>query len=123
MTASANINKEKWSKTQLQDGFNKSRRLQAEEAQKLHREAGVEINDNGNDLDDVQQFANHLGIQINIIDADYFNEIIYTSTNEPECDKMIYLYKNKNHYDVITCKYDRVFSKRLLLPHLQKELH
>ena len=39
---------------------------------KLHEEANVEINDYGNDLSDVEKFAEHLGIEINIIDAEQF---------------------------------------------------
>ena len=87
---------------QLCDGFNKSRKLQKVEAMKLHMEAGVEINDFRSTLEDVNTFANHLGVQINIVDSDHFNEIIYTTNEESDEGKMIYLYKNKNHYDVIT---------------------
>ena len=47
--AMANLHPEKWTKTQLQDGFNKSRKLQEEQALKLHEEAQVEIKDYGND--------------------------------------------------------------------------
>ena len=36
----------------------------------------------------------------NIVDTDYFNEIIYTSNND--ANEIIYLHKKKNHYDVIT---------------------
>ena len=53
VTAVANLHPEKWTKTQLHDGFNKSRKLQKEQAMKLHEEAHVEINDYGNDLSDV----------------------------------------------------------------------
>ena len=60
----------------LKNGFNKSRKLQKDEALKLHEEAGVEVNDFGSTLEDVKKFANHLGVQINIIDSDQFNEII-----------------------------------------------
>ena len=102
VVAHANINKSKWTKSQIKNGFNGSRKLQEDEARKLHEEAGVEINEFGNDLEDVNVFAKHLGIQINIVDADYFNEIIYTSEGESTDGKIIYLYKNKNHYDVIT---------------------
>ena len=42
VTAMANLHPEKWTKTQLQDGFNKSRKLQKEHAMKLHEEANVE---------------------------------------------------------------------------------
>ena len=39
VTAVANLQPEKWTKTQLHDGFNKSRKLQKEQAMKLHEEA------------------------------------------------------------------------------------
>ena len=48
--AMANLHPEKWTKTQLQDGFNKSRKFQEIQALKLHEEAQVEINNYGNDL-------------------------------------------------------------------------
>ena len=99
VTAMANLHPEKWTKTQLHDGFNKSRKLQKEQAMKLHEEAHVEINDYGNDLSDIEKFAKHLGIEINIIDAEQFNSIIYTANKGPE-DK-IYLLKTRNHFDVI----------------------
>ena len=90
VTAMANLRPEKWTETQLQDGFNKSRKLQEKQALKLHEEAQVEINDYGNDLSDIEAFAKHLGIEINIIDAEQFNSIIYTA-NKGSKDK-IYLY-------------------------------
>ena len=76
VTAVANINKTKWSKTQIKNGFNKSRKLQKDEALKLHEEAGVEVNEFGSTLEDVKKFGNHLGVQINIVDGDQFNNII-----------------------------------------------
>ena len=99
VTAMANLHPEKWTKTQLHDGFNKSRKLQKEQAMKLHEEVHVEINDYGNDLSDIEKFAKHLGIEINIIDAEQFNSIIYTANKGSE-DK-IYLLKTRNHFDVI----------------------
>ena len=99
VTAHANINKDMWTKTQLKDGFNKCRGLQGTEAKKLHQDAGVDISDHPNTLEDVEMFARHLGVQINIVDTDYFNEIIYTSNNN--ANEIIYLHKNKNHHDVI----------------------
>ena len=62
VTAMANSYPEKWMKTQLQDGLNKSRNLQKKQALKLHEEAQVEINDYGNDLSDIETFAKRLGI-------------------------------------------------------------
>ena len=99
VTAMANLHPEKWTKTQLHDGFNKSRKLQNVQATKLHEEAHVEINDYGNDLSDIEKFAKHLGIEINIIDAEHFKSIIYTANKGSE-DK-IYLLKNRNHFDII----------------------
>ena len=99
LTAYANLKPEKWTKTQLQDGFNRSRKLQRGQAMKLHEDANVEINDYGNDLSDVESFAEHLGIEINIIDAEPFNSIVYTA-NKGSKDK-IYLLKTRNHFDVI----------------------
>ena len=48
-------------------------------ALKLHEEAQVEMNDYGNDLSDIETFAKHLGIEINIVDAEQFNSIVYTA--------------------------------------------
>ena len=101
VTALANINQTQWTKTQLNDGFNRSRQLQKNMAEKLHEEAGVEINEFGSTLEDVIKFANHLKIQINIVDFEYFNELLLTTENEHN-NQMIYLLKNKNHFDVIT---------------------
>ena len=53
VTALANIDKNKWTKSQLKNGFNSSRRLQAEEAKKLHQEAQVGTNTVGSTLEDV----------------------------------------------------------------------
>ena len=101
VTAVANINKSKWTESQLKDGFNWSRKLQKDMAEKLHEEAGVEINEFGSTIEDVKRFANHLKIQINIVDGEYFNELIFSTENEHN-SQMIYLYKNGNHFDVIT---------------------
>ena len=60
VTAVANLHPDRWTETQLHDGFNKSRKLQKEEAMKLHEEANVEINDYGNDLSDIEKFVNTL---------------------------------------------------------------
>ena len=101
VTAVANINKSKWTQTQLKDGFNRSRKLQKDMAEKLHEEAGVEINEFGSTLEDVKTFANHLKIQINIVDGEHFNDLIFSTENEHN-SQMIYLHKNGNHFDVIT---------------------
>ena len=110
VTAMANLHSERWTKTQLHDGFNKSRKLQKKEAMKLHEEANVEINDYGNDLSDIEKFTKHLGIEINRIHAEQFNSIVHTANKGSE-DK-IYLLKTRNHFDVIkslTAFYDRPY--------------
>ena len=99
VTAHANLKPERWSNTQIKDGFNSSRKLQRPQAMKLHEEANVENKDNGNDLSDVETFAKHLRIEINIIDAEQFNSIVYTANKGSE-DK-IYPLKTRNHFDVI----------------------
>ena len=99
VTAHANLRPERWSNTQLKNGFNSSRKLQRLQAMKLHEDAHVEINDYGNDLSDIETFAKHIDIEINVIDAEQFNNIIYTANKCSE-DK-IYLLKMKNHFDVI----------------------
>ena len=87
VTAVANLNKDMWTTSQVKNGFNKCRPLQKTEALKLHEDADVPISDHGCTLEDVDTFARHLGIQINIVDADYFNEIIHTSN--PDANEMI----------------------------------
>ena len=89
VTAYANLHPERWSKIQLKNGLNSSRKLQRDQAMKLHEEANIEINDYGNDLSNIETFAKHLGIEINIINAEQFNSIIYTANKGSE-DK-IYL--------------------------------
>ena len=66
---------------------------------KLHKDAHVDISDYSNYLSDVETFAKHLEIEINIIDSEQFNSIIYTA-NKGTKDK-IYLLKTRNHFDVI----------------------
>ena len=128
VTAMANMHPEKWTKTQLHDGFNKSRKLQKEQAMKLHEEANVEINDYGNDLSDIEKFAKHLRIEINIIDAEHFNSIVHTANKGSE-DK-IYLLKTRNHFDVIkslTAFYDTLTIvnsvRRLTLKETNTSVH
>ena len=99
VTAYAKLKPERWSNTQLKNGFNKSIKLQKVQAMKLHEEANVEISDYGNNLSDVENFAKHLGIEINIINAEQLNGIVCTA-NEGSEDK-IYLLKTRNHFDMI----------------------
>ena len=43
VTAHVNINKTKWTKSQVKNGFNASRELQGTEAWKLHKETGIPV--------------------------------------------------------------------------------
>ena len=47
----------------------------------------------------MNKFGNYLNSEINIADSEQLKEIIYTA-NKGSKDK-IYLYKTKNHFDVI----------------------
>ena len=83
---------------------------------KLHKKANIEINDCGNDLSDAEKFAKHLGIEINIIDAEQFDSIVFTANKGSE-DK-IYLMKTRNHFDVIkslTAFYDSPYYCQQIL--------
>ena len=95
----ANLHPEQWTKTNVHDGFNKSRKLQKDETLKLHINAEVEINDHGNDLDDIKVFSKYLNIEINIFDSEQLNKLIFTA-NKGANDK-IYLLKTRNHFGVI----------------------
>ena len=91
---------------------------------KLHKDANVEINDYGNDLFDVENFAKHLEIEINITDAEQFNSIVYTANTGSE-DK-IYLLKTRNHFDVIkslTAFYDTPYYATSVRRHTPKEIN
>ena len=113
VTAYGNLHPENYTKTQLKDGLNKSRKLQETQAKELHNNANVEINDYGNSLEDINTFALYLKVEINIIDSENFNQIIYTA-NKGKTDK-IYLYKTRNHFDVIksmTAFLDVILAKK-----------
>ena len=46
---------------------------------KLHEDAHIETSDYGSYLSDVETFAKHLEIEINITDSEQFNSIICTA--------------------------------------------
>ena len=122
ISAYANLKPKRWSNTQLNNGFDKSRKLQKKQALKLHEEDQVEINDQGNDLSNIETFAKHYGIEINIIDAEQFNSIAYTASKGS--DNKIYLLKRRNHFDVIkslTTFYDTPTIARSVGRHTPKE--
>ena len=62
MTAVANLNKGQWTESQIHNGFNKSRKLQRDEAWKLHEMSGAKISEDGSTLEDLQKFAKTLGV-------------------------------------------------------------
>ena len=124
VTAVANINKHKWTASQLKHGLSDSRKLQRHEAIKPHEEAGVEMNQHGSTLEDIAKFADHLKVHTNIIDGDQFNELIFTSENERHngSGQHIYLYKNKDHFDVITSM-QGFWRKNITATHARKLTH
>ena len=85
-------------KQQIREG----RKIQTELTHQLYEEAGIEKK--LADLDMVRDFEKHLDCSITIIDGDQFNNVIYPDVNSDDYkpkDFNIYLYKNKNHYDLI----------------------
>lgn len=65
-TALTNLHKDQ---CEIYNGFNKSQKLQTENATSLHQYAGVEVKEHGNTTEDVDNFANFLGCKINIVDS------------------------------------------------------
>ena len=81
------------------------RKIQTELTHKLYEENGIEKC--LATLEHIKQFEEALDISITIVDADQFNNIIYPDTKSPEYipkETNVYLYKTKNHYDLITSK-------------------
>ena len=102
VTGFANLNpKGLWSKSQIKNGFNASKKLQTTEAQRLHKESGVSVNEFGSTIEDLNSFAEHLNVQISVIDGDNNNTLIHTSPNTYANDMRIYLFKTDNHFDLI----------------------
>lgn len=103
VTAFANINPLGiWSKNQISNGFNRSRKLQTTEALKLHERSGVEINEYGQTFEDLELFAETCKVQIIVLDADYENACVFLSKDYTDTPEMrIYLLKTGNHFDVI----------------------
>ena len=85
-------------KQQIREG----RKIQTELTHKLYDDCGVEKKIA--DLDMVRQFEEALDCSITIIDGDQFNNVVYPDVESDDYkpkDFNIYLYKNKNHYDLI----------------------
>lgn len=78
----------------------KGRQLQEKLAINLLNVCNIQIPNinSGLTLEDIKKVEKKLDIQINIICAESFNSIIYNGSDKPI---KIYLYKNKNHFDVI----------------------
>ncbi|KAK7590294.1 hypothetical protein V9T40_001907 [Parthenolecanium corni] len=77
----------------------KGRPLQTDLAVQLCLEIG-EYCEEGFTLDDIRSCEELLKVQVKIICAENFNNIIYKGRKE--CKTKLYLYKQGNHYDVIT---------------------
>ena len=75
---------ENWPKSQLHDGIKKGRALQTKVAKGLHAESGVDINDWGYDFKDIQKISEHLQLQINVLAAEQFNEIVFSTQQLPK---------------------------------------
>jgi len=78
----------------------KSRKLQKDLAIKLLQICGISIPEpsTGLTIEDIKKIEQKLDIQIKVVCAEKLNSIIYSG---PDKDIKIYLYKNKNHFDVI----------------------
>jgi hypothetical protein len=75
--------------------------LQRTLALNLLRICGIDsitVKETGCTLEHIKQIEEILGIQINVVCAENFNSIIHSG---PIKEIMIYLYKDKNHFDVI----------------------
>ncbi len=84
------------------------RAMQTRLARELHQNAAVPLGPCG--LDEVKQFQTYLSdYQINIVSKEHQNALIYVG---PDQEKRIYLYLNKNHYDVIT-KMPGFFARKM----------
>jgi hypothetical protein len=57
--------------------------------------------DSGLTLEDIRSIEKRIKVQINIVCAETFNELI-DSENSRNYEDKIYLYKNRNNFDVIT---------------------
>jgi hypothetical protein len=71
-------------------------KLQKELAEKLISICDISLNGLG--LEAIKKIEIKLNIQISVVCAENFNSIIYSGSDK---DIKIYLYKNKNHFDVI----------------------
>ena len=76
----------------------KGRPLQKLLAQELCNRLG-EYNEDGFTLDDIKNVEDLMDIQINVVCAENLNSIIYRGRDRAT---KIYLYKNQNHFDVIS---------------------
>jgi hypothetical protein len=75
--------------------------IQRDLAKKLLKMCQIDIplEDSGLTLEQIQEIEKKIKTQINIVNSQNFNEIIYSGPNYKD---KIYLYKRGNHFDVIT---------------------
>ncbi|VDI68753.1 Hypothetical predicted protein [Mytilus galloprovincialis] len=76
------------------------RPLQKRVAEDLHEQSGVEIKEEGNNLDDLKAFENYLNIRIIVFTSNSTEYIVYNGNEE--YNEQIYLYYHDEHFDTIT---------------------
>ncbi|VDI62247.1 Hypothetical predicted protein [Mytilus galloprovincialis] len=80
--------------------INEGRPLQKRVAEDLHEQSGVEIKEEGNNLDDLKAFENYLNIRIIVFTSNSTEYILYNGNEE--YNEQIYLYYHDEHFDTIT---------------------
>ncbi|CAG2207378.1 unnamed protein product [Mytilus edulis] len=80
--------------------INEGRPLQKRVAEDLHEQSGVEIKEEGNNLDDLKAFENYLNIRIIVFTSNSTEYIVYNGNEE--YNEQIYLYYHDEHFDTIT---------------------
>ena len=100
VTGKAILNSDKYDDNDIR-ALKKSRPYQETLAKKLHKKAGVAIKVIGNSYDDLNIFATHLKSTVDVYDKDEYDHLVFT-TNNKEYEDRIILYKNGNHFDLIT---------------------
>ena len=75
------------------------RNIQTDLAHKLCDMLGNSYNEEGFTLEDIKNCEELLDIQVNVVCSENFNTVIYRGCDK---DRKIYLYKQGNHFDLIT---------------------
>lgn len=100
----------------------KGRKIQTTLTHELYDKAGIERETAT--LDTIVAFEQHLDCSITVIDSDNFNSVIYPDPSDEDYEPKefnVYVYKRKNHYDLInTNKVAGFFGKRLFCSNCKK---